>query len=156
MRFTLLKIWRAGFCAALAAWLMVAVLAGAAVAGPYEDANAAYQRGDYATAWRIWQPLAQRGEARAQNGLGGMYRHGEGVPQNYTEALKWFRKAAEQGDARGQVNLGGMYHYGEGVPQSDAEALRWYRRAAEQGNTLGLFNLGGMYHSGCACRRITS
>jgi TPR repeat protein len=28
-----------------------------------------------------------------------MYANGEGVPQDYAEAVKWYRKAAEQGNA---------------------------------------------------------
>ena len=35
-----------------------------------------------------------------------MYDNGEGVPQDYAEAVKWYRLAAEQGDARAQYNLG--------------------------------------------------
>ena len=40
-----------------------------------------------------------------------------GVPQDYTEAVRWCRRAAEQGDARAQYNLGNMYYNGMGVPQ---------------------------------------
>ena len=61
-----------------------------------------------------------------------MYDTGEGVPQNYTEAVRWYR-SAEQGDATAQFNLGLMYDTGEGIPQNDTEAVRWYRLAAEQG-----------------------
>ena len=35
-----------------------------------------------------------------------MYYNGEGVPQDYQEAVSWFRLAAEQGDASAQFNLG--------------------------------------------------
>ena len=38
-----------------------------------------------------------------------MYAKGQGAPQNYTEAVKWFRKAAVQGYAGAQFNLGVMY-----------------------------------------------
>jgi TPR repeat protein len=41
--------------------------------------------------------------------------NGLGVPQDYTEATKWYRKAAEQGDAKAQYNLGYMYNDGCGV-----------------------------------------
>jgi TPR repeat protein len=34
---------------------------------------------------------------------------GQGVPQDYAEALKWFRIAAKQGEAKGQFNLGVAY-----------------------------------------------
>ena len=46
-----------------------------------------------------------------------MYRNGEGVPQDYAQAVKWYRKAAEQGYANAQFNLGLMYTKVEGVPQ---------------------------------------
>ena len=35
----------------------------------------------------------------AQTNLGNRYRNGEGVPQDYKEAVKWYRLAAEQGIA---------------------------------------------------------
>ena len=34
-----------------------------AVAGPFDDALAAYRRGDYVTAERMLRPLAERGNA---------------------------------------------------------------------------------------------
>jgi hypothetical protein len=54
--------------ATLAASLMQVAIAGAAVAGPFEDGVAAYQRGDYATALQLLRPLAERGNAEAQQG----------------------------------------------------------------------------------------
>jgi TPR repeat protein len=63
---------------------------------------------------------AEAGNAFAQYGLGLKYAVGEGVPQDYAEAVKWYRKAAEQGDAYAQNNLGLMYEYGKGVPKDDA------------------------------------
>ena len=39
-----------------------------------------------------------QGAASAQYNLGFMYLNGQGVPQNYAEAAKWYRKAAVQGD----------------------------------------------------------
>ena len=59
-----------------------------------------------------------------------MYFDGRGVPQNDSEAAKWYRMAAEQGLAAAQGNLGWMYLHGRGVPQSDTEAVKWYRMAA--------------------------
>jgi uncharacterized protein len=53
-----------------------------------------------------------------------------GVPQNYTEAVKWYRKAAEQGNADAQSNLGLMYYNGYGVPQDYVQAHTWFNLAA--------------------------
>jgi hypothetical protein len=72
-----------------------------------------------------------------------MYSHGEGVPQDYAEAGRWYRKAAEEGNAAAEYGLGEMYFYGEGVQQDRAQARRLFRKAAERGdeyarNALGL------------------
>ncbi len=49
---------------------------------------------------------AEEGDAIAQSNLGFMYRQGQGVAQDFKEAVKWFQKAADQGDANGQKILG--------------------------------------------------
>jgi uncharacterized protein len=117
-------------------------------AGQFAEADAAYARGDYATAYRLLKPLAEQGNARAQYNLGFMHEKGQGVPKDDTEAVKWFRKAAEQGNAYAQVNLGFMYSKGQGVPKDDTEAVKWFRKAAEQGIPKAQFNLGIMYEKG--------
>ncbi len=97
-----------------------------------DEADAAYQRGDYATAIREMRPLAEQGKAEAQYNLAIMYRNGEGVPQDYARAVEWYRKAAEQGFARAQSNLGFMYRKGHGVPQDYVRAYAWYDLAASR------------------------
>jgi TPR repeat protein len=91
---------------------------------------------------------AAQGEAEAQNNLGLRYYKGQGVPQDYAEALKWFRLAAAQGDSHAQTSLGVMYSQGNGIPQDYAEALKWYRLAAAQGNAMAQYNLGNIYNNG--------
>jgi clan AA aspartic protease (TIGR02281 family) len=81
----------------LTASLMLVAIAGAAVAGPFEDGDAAYRRGDYATAYRLLRPLANRGWAWAQLYIGYMYEHGQGVAEDMGEALNWYGKATDQG-----------------------------------------------------------
>ena len=105
----------------------------------------AAQSGDFATALKEWKPLAEEGNAVAQNNLGLMYHNGWGVPQDYKEAVYWYRLAVEQGYAIAQYNLGLMYEKGKGVPQDDKEAVRLYRLAAEQGYADAQGNLGVMY-----------
>jgi TPR repeat protein len=123
-------------------------LAVTAFGGQFEDGIAAYDRGDYATAFRLMKPLAEKGDARAQHNLAVMYDYGRGTPQDYTKALKWYRRAAGQGSPEAQHNLGLMYYYGQGVPQNYTEAARWYRRAANQGMSDSQVNLGIMYYNG--------
>ena len=45
------------------------------------------------------------------------YDNGEGLEQDFKEAVKRYQKAADQGDAEAQMNLGGMYENGQGVEQ---------------------------------------
>jgi hypothetical protein len=68
---------------------------------------------------------AEQGDAKAQADLGGMYRQGAGVKQDYSEALHWLRKAANQGNSAGRFELGQMYLEGQGVDQNYVEAARW-------------------------------
>src|SRR5438309_1536062 len=85
-----------------AALILMLCMAVPAAAGPLEDAAAADEKGDYATAQRLLRPLADQGNASAQYNLGIMHYTGQGIPQNAAEAAKWFRKAAEQGDEAAQ------------------------------------------------------
>ena len=117
-------------------------------ADPLEDGQAAYNRGDYATALKLLRPLAEQGNANAQNNLGWMYDQGDGVTQDFKEAAKWYRSAAEQGLHEAQYNLGVMYFQGRGIPSDFREALKWYRRAATQGDAKAQYNLGFMYANG--------
>ena len=98
----------------------------------FQDGLDAAQRQDYKTAYKLWLPLAEQGDADAQVLLGVMYDKGQGVPQDYKESIKWYRLSAEQGDAIAQYNLGVMYGKGQGVPQDYQEAGKWYRLSAEQ------------------------
>ena len=81
-----------------------------------------------------------------------MYEHGDGVPKDYGEALKWYHLAANQGDASAQLNLGVMSRDGKGGPKNYADAIKWFRLAADQGLALAQFNLGLMYANGLGPR----
>jgi TPR repeat protein len=77
----------------------------AALAGPWEDGMAAYNRGDYVPAIQVFRALAGQGNAKAQNALGAMFRKGEGVPKNSLRAHMWFSFAAARGDAAAKAEL---------------------------------------------------
>ena len=57
-------------------------------AGPLEDGEAAYFRGDYVTALQLYLPLAEQGNIVSQVRLALMYANGHGVPQDYSQAAK--------------------------------------------------------------------
>lgn len=81
---------------------------------------------------------AEAGDAEAQFNLGVIYDTGDGVPQDYHEAAKWFSMAAEQGLAVAQHNLALMYARGEGVPLDYVLAYKWCNLAASQGYDFGI------------------
>jgi hypothetical protein len=129
------------------------VITGPVLAGPFEDAKAAYQRGDYATALRLWRPLANDGDANAQFWMGAAYDLGHGVRADYGAASIWYRKAADQVNA--QFNLAHMYEQGQGVPRAYSlqAAASWYRRAADQGYRAAQGNLGILLATAHGVRR---
>jgi TPR repeat protein len=91
---------------------------------------------------------ASNGDAAAQLKLGEMYDLGQGVTQDYKEAVKWYRRAAEQGNAAARFALAEMYKNGDGVPQDVQAAIKWYRLAAGQDYALAQLLLGVLYESG--------
>ena len=115
-------------------------IAQGAYAGPYQDALAAYGRGDYATALSLLRPLAAQGNATAQFVLGMMYNYGQGVVQDYKEAMKWSRLAAAQGDVDAQYMLGEMYDLGQGVVQNYVRAHMWFMLSVANGATYASKN----------------
>jgi TPR repeat protein len=132
--------------------LFVCAAALPVAAGPSEDFKLAVEAantGDYATALRLWRPLAEQGIANAQFNLGLMYYQGLGVPQNYAEAASWYRRAGEQGNVDASVNLGLMYlDSRHGVAHDPAEAASWFRKAAEQGDAHAQLLLANMLWEG--------
>jgi hypothetical protein len=76
-----------------------------AVAGPWEDGMAAYNRGDYVPAIKVFRAMAEQGNAKAQSVLGIMYRRGQGVSRSPVRAFLWFSRAAARGDAQAKTEL---------------------------------------------------
>ena len=70
--------------------------------------------------------------------MGAMYEKGQGVPQDYKEAVKWYRLSAEQGYADAQYNLGQIYRRGEGVPRDYVLAHMWLNFAVSNGEKLAI------------------
>ena len=55
---------------------------------------------------------------------------GQGVPQSYAAAAKWYLLAAEQGAPAAQLALAKLSHGGAGLPVSLIQAYKWYNLAA--------------------------
>jgi hypothetical protein len=89
-----------------------------------------YDRADYATSLRVWLPLAEHGDAKAQVYVGEIYEKGLGIPPDYVQAAAWYEKAAKLGDAQGLNHSAYLYEQGLGVAKDTVRALNLYRSAA--------------------------
>ncbi len=89
-----------------------------------------FDRSNYATALKIWLPLAKEGDAEAQTYVGEIYEKGLGIEADYKIAAEWYKRAAEQGHSRAQINLGYLFEGGLGVKRDLTTAMNWYRRAS--------------------------
>lgn len=114
----------------------LALYLGAPAWAGWEEAEDAYVRGDYATALSELGPLAEQGDAGAQNLLGLMYTLGQGTLVDHGEAFGWYRRAAAQGNVEAQWRLGVMYRNGSGVPGNDVQAHMWFTLAAARGSDI--------------------
>lgn len=125
-----------------------ASMASAQYAPENDTALAAAQAGDWQTAWDIWKPLADAGDARAQSNIGVMYDNGKLVEQDSAEAVHWYTLSAENGFAPGQFNLAVSYFQGQGIEQDLAAAAHWGLLAARQGNPYAQMFTSKMYYDG--------
>jgi TPR repeat protein len=119
-----------GIAAAMAA---ICMSASAAVTSDVELCGSYISNSEFQLAVKPCTAAAKEGYVRAQVRLGLMYYNGDGVEQDYAEAVRWFRAAAEQGRASAQFSLGLMYEDGKGVLQNYAIAHMWYNIAAANG-----------------------
>jgi TPR repeat protein len=71
---------------------------------------------------------AEAGDAKAQCDLGVFYYKGDGVTQDYKEAVKWLTKSAEQGNLIASYILGHCYYFGKGVAKDEKEAKKWWKK----------------------------
>lgn len=92
--------------------------------------------------------LSEQGHTNAMLSLGRMYRDGEGVKKDPSEAEKWFSKASSLGNEWAGVNLGDMYRSGDGVGRSGIAAVKSYMQAAGNGSVRAMIALGDMYKNG--------
>jgi len=91
---------------------------------------------------------AEAGNPDAQYSLGCVYYDGDGVEQDYDEALKWYRLAAAQNHNSGLCDVGFCYRNGHGVEQDYAKALPYYQKAADQGCPTAAYWLAYAYEYG--------
>ncbi len=109
-----------------------------------ESAYAAYQRGQYLTAFKL---ATERVEAVADPAsmvlLGELHAAGIGIPQNEERAIGWYRLAADRGDRNAIFALGMLHIEGRaGQTRDPALARPFFEKAAGLGHLAAAYNLG--------------
>ncbi|MFT6919168.1 MAG: TPR repeat protein [Cognaticolwellia sp.] len=95
---------------------------------------AEFKMAHYDNARKIWQALAERGNAEASFNLGVLYEDGLGVSQSLAQALLHYETAAIGGSFKAQYRLGLIYFVGKIVPEDKIKAKRWLTEAALGGD----------------------
>jgi putative methionine-R-sulfoxide reductase with GAF domain len=88
--------------------------------------------------------LAEQGDAAAQFSMGARYATGEDVPQDYSEAVRWFSMAAQQGHVVSQATLGAYYWAGRGVPPDLVKAYFWSVLAQAGGDEASKYRVSAL------------
>lgn len=78
----------------------------------FQDGAAAFDRGDYKAALKIWLPLAQGGHVVAQRYIAMMHAKGRGVKQSDKEAARWYLEAAKGGNGQARMEIANYYMSG--------------------------------------------
>ncbi|KAF9922884.1 hypothetical protein FBU30_006981 [Linnemannia zychae] len=89
-----------------------------------------------------------QGHRRTRYYLGVMYHKGQGVAQDYSQAMIWYQKSAELELAIAQRSIGAMYLKGQGTPKDYSLALKWFLKAAKQGDAEAEHSIGSLCENG--------
>jgi uncharacterized protein len=110
-----------------------------------EEGYQALNKGDYATALSVFEPLAAQGDAGAQAGLASMYYEGVGVEKNAKKAVNLAREAAKKKHVIAQYILYYAYQSGNGVEQDGKKAFDWLSLSAESGYPPAQLTIAQVY-----------
>jgi hypothetical protein len=127
-----------------------------------DDSSPAGERGNSqiphqktATALSQDQPPTSSSENACNHGTidkcysaGRLYELGQGVPQDYMQAYKYFKLACDGGNVEGCNELGFLFANGFGVAQDYQQAYKYGKQACDGGEMLSCKNLGLLFLTG--------
>lgn len=116
------------------------------------SANRAWRSGHFDEATRIWSPLAEQGQPRAQALMGWSHEVGQGSEQDMNRAISLYRQSAQAGDPFGQYRLAELYLRGAGVKRDLRQAFHWMDLAARNGDVPAMLKVGILHLMGASGR----
>lgn len=103
-----------------------------------QDAQSAFEKGNFELAYSRYMRLADKGQSECQAFLGWMLVEGVGCAKDEVEAASWFKKAAEFG------NPLGSFYFARWLTKQGLhdQAFPLYRSAAAAGYLPAIFRTG--------------
>ncbi len=114
----------------------------------FDEAAAAYDSGDYATAFRIFSKLADNYDLAAMRNVAQMERRGLGTDKDPEAAQDLMERTARRGLPSAQADLGVMLMDGEAGEPDEKAALPWLELAARAQHPIAQFRLGELFEEG--------
>ena len=124
-----------------------AVRSGTELQTTFNSGVAAYDAGDYPTAYKIWSEIDDQDLAAMRN-VAMMLRHGTGVAKDPKKAEQLYEMAADAGLPTAQADLADMLLKGEAGPPDPEAALPLLVSAAAADHPVAEYELAQMYESG--------
>ena len=84
----------------------------------------------------------------AENNMGSLYSHGNGVKQNYEKAYNYYTKAMSKNVPEAINSIGFMYFNGFYLERNPKKACEYYEKSANLGYGLGAANTANCYYEG--------
>ncbi len=118
----------------------------ACAAGPgFEAGHAAYERGDFKTAFEILLPLAQAGDSRSMWLLGDIHGDSAGESADLVKAEAYYLQSARAGNLVGMNKLAQFYRMKAEKPR---QALKWWLALFREGVFEAAYSIGYLYRDG--------
>jgi len=114
----------------------------------FDRGAAAFDAGDYATAYKVFSKLAKHGDLAAMRNVALMERKGLGTDRDPLGAEELYLYVANAGLPTAQYDLAEMLLNGEAGDPDPKGALRWLLLAAAANHPLAQYELGKMYEAG--------
>jgi uncharacterized protein len=114
----------------------------------YTKGMDAYAARDFIKARKVFQALAEAGDARAQYRIGAMYEFAIGGAADHATAFKWYRKAADRDNVDAQFALGEHLLTARDEHANPSEAIAFFSKAAAHGHLHALLLLAICYRDG--------
>lgn len=131
--------------ATLISFAAVLCLWSGSVSAGLDEGMAAYERGDYETALKEWQPLAERGNSVAAIRIGRMVWSNRIAPKDVRKIAGWLVKIAKNGTPADKREVGELF-LNRSSPLHDRQlAIYWLHEAALEGDAESQAIIGGIY-----------